>query len=283
MEISALSDGRRARLSGFPQLADIVDGLGRPDFGARIFRIAHDAVGCEMLSAIAFDDADQRDVIVATGSAPAPIACATSRYVSCYWNADPVNEVSDSDELVQHGVLVRSTPEEMRANLYRRELFGEAAWAQFGSKLIERVTIFKRRGGETIRLSLYRHQDNGPFQRRELNAIDAVSDLLVSAVVKHKALAPPPARPEQLRARYERVLGAVAPALTAREREVCACIAAGLHSEAIALTLNIKLNTVLTHRKNAYARLGVSSQNEIMRLILPHASGAGAPTTATAS
>lgn len=37
--------------------------------------------------------------------------------------------------------------------------------------------------------------------------------------------------------------------------------------EAIALTLGIRRNTVLTYRKRAYARLGISSQNELVRLI----------------
>ena len=48
---------------------------------------------------------------------------------------------------------------------------------------------------------------------------------------------------------------------------LCAAIAVGMNSEAIALTLGIRLNTVLTYRKRAYARLGICSQNELVRLI----------------
>jgi LuxR family transcriptional regulator, activator of tox operons len=58
------------------------------------------------------------------------------------------------------------------------------------------------------------------------------------------------------------------PSLPPREAEVCGAIASGMTSEAIALTLGISVNTVLTYRKRAYMRLGVSSQNELMRLVL---------------
>ena len=63
-------------------------------------------------------------------------------------------------------------------------------------------------------------------------------------------------------------LAAVAPSLSARERDVCALIASGLTSEGIALELGVGINTVLTYRKRAYARLGISSQNELMRILM---------------
>lgn len=48
-------------------------------------------------------------------------------------------------------------------------------------------------------------------------------------------------------------------ALSAREREVLAAIAAGLTSKEVADKLNISFNTVLTHRKNISAKLGIRS------------------------
>jgi DNA-binding CsgD family transcriptional regulator len=54
--------------------------------------------------------------------------------------------------------------------------------------------------------------------------------------------------------------------LTRREREVCRGILSGLSSEGIALSLGVSRNTVLTLRRRAYARLGVTSQAELFRL-----------------
>lgn len=64
-----------------------------------------------------------------------------------------------------------------------------------------------------------------------------------------------------------RRLRQVMPHLARRERDVCVGIMQGKSSEAIALALGISVNTVRTYRKRAYARLGVTSHNELMRLV----------------
>jgi len=61
---------------------------------------------------------------------------------------------------------------------------------------------------------------------------------------------------------------AIKTALTSREADVCAAIIRGVTSEGIALELGVGLNTVLTYKKRAYARLNISSQNQLMRLVL---------------
>ncbi len=51
--------------------------------------------------------------------------------------------------------------------------------------------------------------------------------------------------------------------LTGREREVCERIVLGYTSEAISLDLNIKRTSVITYRRRAYEKLGISTQNEL--------------------
>lgn len=51
--------------------------------------------------------------------------------------------------------------------------------------------------------------------------------------------------------------------LSRREAEVCSRIALGYSTLAISLHFGISLNTVATHRKRAYAKLQISSQNEL--------------------
>jgi DNA-binding CsgD family transcriptional regulator len=99
-----------------------------------------------------------------------------------------------------------------------------------------------------------------------LRAADA-TDLLFALAIKHGPVGPVDDQEMMLEAQYEQCLKRSAPMLSRREVEVCACIAAGLNSEAIALELGISLNTVLTHRKHAYARFKISSQNQLLKLI----------------
>ena len=65
---------------------------------------------------------------------------------------------------------------------------------------------------------------------------------------------------------YRRLLEALlhsSARLTKREAEVCASIMLGYTSFAIGERLGISAGTVATHRKHAYAKLGVCSQAEL--------------------
>jgi DNA-binding CsgD family transcriptional regulator len=73
----------------------------------------------------------------------------------------------------------------------------------------------------------------------------------------------------------ERLVRCIAPDLPQREVQVCAGIALGLNSEAIGQTLGIGINTVLTYRKRAYARLQISSHNELLWAIYSAATAVG--------
>ena len=57
------------------------------------------------------------------------------------------------------------------------------------------------------------------------------------------------------------------PALTPRERQVCARAALGMSVEATALDLAIAKTSVVTFRQRAYRRLGVTSPFELCRLV----------------
>jgi DNA-binding CsgD family transcriptional regulator len=51
--------------------------------------------------------------------------------------------------------------------------------------------------------------------------------------------------------------------LTPREAEVCASIVLGSRISGTSRRLNISTHTVATHRKRAYSKLGIGSQNEL--------------------
>lgn len=75
---------------------------------------------------------------------------------------------------------------------------------------------------------------------------------------------PPHISENELEERLENILGTLkvpdrTVALTDRERQVLALAARGLINKEIADRLEISLNTVLTHRKNISAKLGIKS------------------------
>jgi LuxR family transcriptional regulator, activator of tox operons len=245
----------------------LIETVGTPCFGEQLFRVARDAVRCDHINAFAMTPCARPRMIFAA-SRRAPIAWnAGTRYLSHHWDEDPANRIVASNPLPADGILVRMTAEDMAASPYRRDLYTPEAWAESGANLIERLSIVRRCKHEIVRIGFYRHKQFGPFTDSEVDTITDATDLLFALTARHGVLPVDVAEDIALRDKYEQSLRQVAPKLSRRETEVCACIAAGLNSEAIALELGISLNTVLTHRKHSYARLNISSQNQLLKLI----------------
>lgn len=66
---------------------------------------------------------------------------------------------------------------------------------------------------------------------------------------------------------YRQRLLALDRGLTGREIDVCARSLSGMTAEGIGLELEIKKSSVVTYRKRAYERLGISSQHELFRML----------------
>jgi DNA-binding CsgD family transcriptional regulator len=62
--------------------------------------------------------------------------------------------------------------------------------------------------------------------------------------------------------------GESGPALSEREAAVCVGVVTGHSNEAIALHFDLSINSVRTYRRRAYAKLQITSQNELFALIL---------------
>ncbi len=112
-----------------------------------------------------------------------------------------------------------------------------------------------------LSISVYRSRVAGPFSPRERDRIVTMMPILVAAVDRHAAVTTQAGAVDEL----ERGLRRRCPALTPREAEVAARVKAGLSARQIAGQLGIAETTVISHRKSAYARLGLSGLRELMR------------------
>jgi DNA-binding CsgD family transcriptional regulator len=151
----------------------------------------------------------------------------------------------------------RSTPP-VSYRLYGREYrkrFSEAV------EIVDKVAFSVRApDGCVLYANFHRLVDTGRFDATARTTLLQYSAMLGAALGRHRQLTA-----------GARCLDASGPAftiLTPREREVCSGILAGMTSEAIAYTLGVTPNTVLTLRRRAYARLGIVSQNQLVRLSL---------------
>ncbi len=128
--------------------------------------------------------------------------------------------------------------------------------------------------GVAVVISLMRSGENARFSAREFRLLDSVTPIVVSLARRHwqdvpdkfevKAAANEP--PED-RSLVEQTVNAMfGGRITPRETQVVAQVLEGHSSEAIAKNLGIAVGTVRIHRRNLYAKLQISSQQELFSM-----------------
>ena len=185
-------------------------------------------------------------------------------YAAHYHKTDPMNEVMRRASSCRTFASLRVTPDEIPDRAYRRLCFDEP-------EVCERVTLLTRAGTGWRGLSLSRTYDSGHFRRDELRRLAAFAEIVLPLLARHSELmeayqphVTAPFAVEELEARFERRC----PALTVRERQVCARTIVGMTAEAIAIDLCIGQSSVQTYRQRAYKRLNICSAYQLAPLIL---------------
>ena len=249
------------------QLARLVETVGTPRFEPEFFQTIDQMIGCEHLTAFSVSNPDRPRLLFAANRGNTGIARNTAGiYLQKHWDSDPTNAILAEPRNLSQGVVACVSVDEMLRLRYRRQCYSVADWEASGSSLAHKVTLIKRRETDTIKVHFYRRRDAGPFCASAVQRIAESSDVLLAFLARHAPL-DQHASALTLRRRFQAQLQDSFADITQREAQVCAAIAVGMNSEAIALTFGIRLNTVLTYRKRAYARLGICSQNELVRLI----------------
>lgn len=261
MQVHALPPASRDPPGPLRQHAPrLIELCGTPKFEGALFHAAREAASCEHVTAFASCDTGPPRIMIAANTSALPVARQVAqKYVRDYWQLDPVRTVGPPKAAGGGNYAIRVHSADIDYCAYRQECYTAVG-------LHDRISLITPRNHETLRLNFYKSAKAGRFTAEELDHILEASDLILSLLAKHDAVAPP--RGGDLTLMFQRRLQIMAPPLPRREMEVCTLIATGMSSEGIALQLGVSLNTVLTHRKRAYSRLGISSQNELLRLLL---------------
>jgi len=261
MDVYALPAGQSAKAALRREIVGLIDSVGRPKFSPALFKFANACIRADHVTAFAFDSSRDARIIFAENKGTKPVAKSVAdRYVTDYWHFDPAEARNKSSASKNaDSWAVKTSVSDIEHTSYRASCYTAV-------DLDSRLSIFATRGDRTIRLSFYRRPGDD-FSEDDVTHVLESGDLLMALVWRHGEESSS-GRQHHLDAYFRERLLAVAPALSGREREVCAMIARGMTSEGIGLQLKIGLSTVHTYRKRAYARLNISSQNELMRLIL---------------
>ncbi len=186
------------------------------------------------------------------------IAGLLPAYSLIYKQLDPIGELYPAARRRGDMVVQRVRPFDIGSAEFRRRFFDEPG-------IIERISLVERDANGWRGLNVARHNSQGFFSERELDALAGLARLALPML----PLAGPSGSVEATitAAQLEERFGRRWPALTLRERQVCARAAIGLSVEATAIELGIAKTSVVTFRQRAYRRLGVTSPFELCGLV----------------
>lgn len=242
------------------ELAALIEQLGTERFEKELFQFVARRSPAAVLFAIELKDGASGHVLV-TESDDAAVtkrARILSRdYADTDFAGDEVYTDHHEPEPGQVNLVVQR-PED-RDEEFRRKYFDRM-------DTVEEVSIFDRSDNRTLYIGLC--STTTAFEESQLDELRSIAPLITSLLRKHGSFVGTAG--ENSHDFRERRLDAVRRALvrhesrlTTRESDVCARIVVGYSARAIADILGISYNTVATHRKQAYAKLGISSQTEL--------------------
>ncbi len=242
------------------QIGRLIETAGSDDFAPALFRISHAVTRCSHMTAFVSAPGTAPRTVFAVNDGPHQVALQVAqRYVRHYWQMDPANDMTHRNPLPEDGVALKMCSKDIDATNYREDCYT-------GVHLNDRFSLIRRDADCQFRLNFYASDRNRALQAEQLERLIDSADLLLALVRRHHDHAAPEG--ETAQDDFYRRLRRLRADMPHRELQICASIARGLTSEGIALEHGIAVNTVLTYRKRAYARLGISSQNELIKLIL---------------
>lgn len=254
-------------------LGDIVSTIGSREFGQTFYNLFRDLLDVEECTVFSFPDPANPSSLIVEGNCEKQRQAAR-KLASDYIAGGFLNDPNVRRPIGGQPIDVYVTEADSIFNTAYRQHYYDTP------QLTHELVVLGNTNGTLYYTSFYRRKDRHGFGDSELEIMNLVAGFMVKALHRHSELVrhsgdhndftfvhAPGDLSGQLRQKtlehLKNVLVSDPGKLSQREAEICACIVMGYSTEAISLNCSISPNTVATHRKRAYAKLGISSQNEL--------------------
>ena len=185
---------------------------------------------------------------------------AVSRYMRTFYLGDPLRAHYHESRKSEHLVF------SVDADQVDDPKVREALYRPLG--LAGKLALIIRRHQDVLTLTVHRSRNVGCFSGRDVNIMRSFSSMLAAMVERHVSIVDPPVL-NNLPQISELVAQVPAKSrLSKQEIAVCAHVIIGHSNESIALNLGVSAHSIMTYRRRAYAKLNISSQNELFLLVL---------------
>jgi DNA-binding CsgD family transcriptional regulator len=242
-------------------LEKLIRSVGTDSFGPTAFAFLRDKLVIRHLTIARF--AQYRPIeffAVESSGGESAFYPALHHYMRGFYEGDPLRPYYHGSETSEH-LLFAVSADQVSDREARERLYSSVG-------IVGKLSLVMRRQSDVLTLSVLRSQNVGCFNTRDVNMMRALSGVLAAVVERHVSLL----EPETLNnlAELSKLIAEVpstAP-LSKQEKAVCARIVAGHSTESIALNLGVSTHSIATYRRRAYAKLNVSSQNQLFMLLL---------------
>lgn len=250
----------------FKIIGELIQHLGEKEFDEYFFRFFDEVLGISYCTVFEYFGDQQARIILTVGST----AHTNNRtrklaydYVNGFFHDDPHRKKLFEMEKSGHPEWINSDPTKIEDEEYRKKFYDKP---EFTHELI----LPYKDGHHSLIATLYRNDALGPFTKDDESRASLYIELSLKLLNKHILLHSSGSDENALEnvKPYFRVYDLLIQHgnLSPREAEICAMILLGYTTIGISLNLNISVNTVATHRKRAYRKLGIATQNELFCL-----------------
>ncbi|WP_109514598.1 helix-turn-helix transcriptional regulator [Pseudomonas ovata] len=226
--------------------------LGTANFPVALLEYLGQWAACQHFSVLRMDGA--RPQLLAAGTRhhdPGLVLRCGQAYIEHYHRHDPLFEPMKATP----GLVGHLLAEDIRHLPYREAIYVR-------HDMIERVSsVYLDEQARPVQFNLYRHQDQGFFNDRELQMCEALNPALLQLVRGHLALTGLQPANDHRQPLLQRC-----PDLTVQELNICSRLLQGMTHAGIAADLGIKESTVKTYRNRAFQRLGINFRSQLFAL-----------------
>jgi len=252
-------------LSALEGFAGAVGQIGGRGLDAALLGALNGLARVDQLAALTVGrEVPPRALLVASRRDVSAARSFTRDYVDGWHVGDPLLAELRARNWTKGVMLRRHDPEKLPSDAYERRFFSAAG-------MVDKIALLWWSGDGGRYVNCYRTTRSGRYSAREVAALRGGANLIAAIVDAHAARTAfetgDDARLEPAR-RAERLVGLLGAGLTTREQAVLALVIQGVSTHGVAMKLGIKPSSVITLRKRAYARLGISTLTELTALCI---------------
>ncbi len=243
-------------------ISKLVENMGKPSFDEYLFRFFDELIGITQCTVFEFPKRGNPRMILAVGKGNEcnkPVKTLAHEFVNGIFGKDKSFTELRDEKASSHPEWSLIEPKAIENTIYRQKYYDEP-------KLCQELALPYKDRQRTLVASIYRSTSQGEFSAVDEKTVSEYINLIIHLLARHVDffLLNTSDDTQKREARYQQVFDILKNCnLTPREADICTLILLGHTTIGIGLKLDISTNTVATHRKRAYAKLGIATQNEL--------------------